>query len=82
MTGNIEGTTSGQVVLDNIEGPYAVLDLLSPLISEARTKKTIERQSSYVHNMNPGVAGGRRRSGRAAAATRRRPRRSWTWSTS
>jgi hypothetical protein len=55
MSGNIEGTTSGQVVLDNIEGPYAVLDLLSPLISEARTKKTIERQSSYVHNMTPGA---------------------------
>jgi putative oligomerization/nucleic acid binding protein/PH (Pleckstrin Homology) domain-containing protein/uncharacterized protein DUF2510 len=55
MSGTIEGTTSGQVVLDNIEGPYAVLDLLSPLISEARTKKTIERQSTYVHNMTPGV---------------------------
>jgi Bacterial PH domain/Protein of unknown function (DUF2510) len=55
MSGNVEGTTSGQVVLDNIEGPYAVLDLLSPLISEARTKKTIERQSTYVHNMTPGV---------------------------
>jgi Short C-terminal domain/Bacterial PH domain len=55
MSGNIEGTTSGQVVLDNIEGPYAVLDILSPLISEARTKKTIERQSTYVHNMTPGM---------------------------
>jgi hypothetical protein len=55
MSGTIEGTTSGQVVLDNIEGPYAVLDILSPLISEARTKKTIERQSSYVHNMTPGA---------------------------
>jgi len=55
LSGNIEGTTSGQVVLDNIEGPYAVLDILTPLISEARTKKTIERQSSYVHNMTPGV---------------------------
>lgn len=55
LSGNIEGTTNGQVVLDNIEGPYALLDLLSPLISEARTKKTIERQSSYVHNMTPGV---------------------------
>jgi hypothetical protein len=54
MSGNIEGTTSGQVVLDNVEGPY-VLDVLSPLISEARTKKTIERQSSYVHNMTPGA---------------------------
>lgn len=55
MSGNIEGTTTGQVVLDNIESPYAVLDILSPLISEARSKKTIERQSTYVHNMTPGV---------------------------
>ena len=57
LSGNIEGTTTGQVVLDNIEGPYAVLDILSPLISEARTKKTIERQSQYVHQMNPGMPG-------------------------
>jgi hypothetical protein len=57
MTGNPEGgTTSGQVVLDNIENPYQVLDILSPLISEARTKKTIERQSQYLH-VNPGMAG-------------------------
>jgi hypothetical protein len=56
MTGNIEGTTTGQVVLDNIEGPYQVLDILSPLISEARHKKTIERQSQYLH-VNPGMAG-------------------------
>ena len=55
LSGTIEGTTSGQVVLDNVESPYAVLDVLSPLISEARTKKTIERQSSYVHNMTPGA---------------------------
>jgi hypothetical protein len=53
MTGTIEGTTSGQTVLDNIEGPYQVLDLLAPLISEARAKKTMERQSQYVHHMNP-----------------------------
>jgi hypothetical protein len=57
LSGNVEGTTTGQVVLDNIEGPYAVLDLLSPLISEARTRKTIERQSQYVHQMNPGMPG-------------------------
>src|SRR3954471_5312604 len=43
------GTTSGQVVLDNIESPFAVHDLLAPLVSEARHKKTVERQSSYVH---------------------------------
>jgi hypothetical protein len=56
MTGTPEhGTTNGQVVLDNIENPYAVLDILSPLISEARTKKTIERQSQYLH-VNPGMA--------------------------
>jgi len=53
MTGNIEGTTSGQTVLDNIENPYQVLDILAPLISEARTKKTIERQSQYIHQMTP-----------------------------
>jgi hypothetical protein len=53
MTGTIEGTTSGQTVLDNIENPYQVLDILAPLISEARSKKTMERQSQYVHHMNP-----------------------------
>jgi hypothetical protein len=53
MTGNIEGTTSGQAVLDNIEGPYQVLDLLAPLVSEARSKKMIERQSQYIHQMTP-----------------------------
>lgn len=56
LSGNVEGTTTGQVVLDNIEGPYAVLDILAPLISEARQKKTIERQSQYLH-VNPGMAG-------------------------
>ena len=50
------GTASGQVVLDNIENPYAVVDILTPLISEARNKKTIERQSQYLH-VNPGTAG-------------------------
>jgi hypothetical protein len=53
LSGTIEGTTTGQVVLDNIEGPYQVLDILSPLISEARSKKTIERQSQYIHQMTP-----------------------------
>jgi len=54
MTGMTEaGTTSGQVVLDNIEAPYAVVDLLTPLISEARSKKVVERQSQYVHHMTP-----------------------------
>jgi len=44
--------TSGEVLLDNIEGPYAVRDLLLPLVSEARQKKLIERQSQYI-NVNP-----------------------------
>jgi hypothetical protein len=50
------GTTSGQVLLDNVENPYGVVDILTPLISEARQKKTIERQSQYLH-VNPGMAG-------------------------
>ena len=50
------GRTFGQAVLDNIESPHQVVELLSPLISEARTQKTIERQSQYVH-MQPPVAG-------------------------
>ena len=49
------GTTSGEVVLDNVEGPHAVHDLLMPLVSEARSKKAVERQSQYLH-VNPGVA--------------------------
>ncbi len=54
--GASHGTTSGQVVLDNIENPYGVVDILTPLISEARQKKTMERQSQYLH-VNPGMAG-------------------------
>jgi hypothetical protein len=50
-----QGHTSGQVVLDNIEHPHQVYDLLAPLVSEARQKKTMERQSTYVHNMTPGM---------------------------
>ena len=54
MTGVSEpGTTSGQVVLDNVEGPFAVVDLLTPLVSAARSKKAVERQSQYVHHMTP-----------------------------
>jgi hypothetical protein len=57
LTGSPEhGTTRGLAVLDNIESPYAVLDLLAPLVSEARSKKTVERQSQYLH-VNPGMAG-------------------------
>ena len=44
-------------MLDNIEGPYQVLDILAPLISEARSKKTVERQSQYIHQMTPGAFG-------------------------
>ena len=50
-----QGHTSGQVVLDNIEHPHQVYDILAPLVSEARQKKTMERQSTYVHNMTPGM---------------------------
>jgi len=57
MTGLTEssGTTSGEVVLDNVEGPFRVVDLLTPLVSAARSKKTVERQSTYVHQMTPGI---------------------------
>ena len=56
------GHTSGQVVLDNIEGPYRVRELLLPLVGEARRRKLVERQSQYVHvnpayGAVPGVAG-------------------------
>jgi len=47
--------TSGEVLLDNIEGPYQVRDLLMPLVSEARQKKMVERQSQFI-NVNPGGA--------------------------
>ena len=47
-------------MLDDIEGPHAVHDLLMPLVSEARHKRTVERQSQYLHvnpgHVNPGVA--------------------------
>jgi hypothetical protein len=48
-----QGHTSGQVVLDNIEHPHQVYDILAPLVSEARHKKTVERQSQYLHVQNP-----------------------------
>ena len=47
------GAHPGEVVLDNIEGPYAVRELLTPLISEARQKKMMERQSQFIHHVNP-----------------------------
>jgi len=51
---NEPGTTSGEVLLDNVEGPYEVRDLLLPLVSAARSKKMMERQSQYLH-VNPAV---------------------------
>ena len=67
-----QGHTSGQVVLDNIEHPHAVHDILVPLVSEARQKKTIERQSQYLH-VNPGMAAAGAGVRRAACPGRRRP---------
>jgi Protein of unknown function (DUF2510)/Short C-terminal domain/Bacterial PH domain len=46
--------TSGEVTLDNVEGPYQVRELLMPLVSEARQKKLTERQTQFLH-VNPGV---------------------------
>lgn len=47
---------TGQVVLDNIEGPHQVRDLLAPLISEARREKLMERQSQFIHYATPPAA--------------------------
>ena len=57
-------SASGQTILDNIEHPHSVVDLLMPLVSEARHKKAVERQSTYMH-VNPGMAA----MGMAPAAT-------------
>jgi hypothetical protein len=65
--GGGHGGTAGQVVLDNIENPYGVVDIISPLIGEARQKKTIERQSQYLH-VNPGMAAAGAAFGAPAAA--------------
>ena len=56
--GNFAGETTsgagaGQVVLDNLEGPHALRDLLMPLISEARQAKNMERNSQYIHYATP-----------------------------
>jgi hypothetical protein len=50
------GQTSGEVLLDNIDGPYQVRDLLMPLVSEARQKKLVERQTQYIHQVGPAAA--------------------------
>ncbi|HEV8056303.1 MAG TPA: SHOCT domain-containing protein [Nocardioidaceae bacterium] len=55
-SGQSSGQSSGQFVLDNVEHPHSVVDLLMPLVSEARHKKMVERQSQYLH-VNPGMAG-------------------------
>lgn len=47
---------TGQVVLDNIEGPHTVRDLLAPLVSEARRAKMMERQSQFIHYATPPAA--------------------------
>lgn len=59
LMANEPGMTSGEVLIDNIEGPHQLRDLLLPLVSEARQKKTIERQSQYHHHMgaNPAMGG-------------------------
>lgn len=53
---DLGGHTSGEVLLDNIEGPYEVRELLMPLVADARQKKLVERQTQYIHHVNTGVA--------------------------
>lgn len=55
LSGEVGGGahTSGEVLLDNVEGPHALRDLLMPLVSEARQKKLVERQSQFVHHVTP-----------------------------
>lgn len=60
-TGNFSGSAvpgagTGQVVIDNIEGPHQLRDLLMPLISEARQAKVMERNSQYIHYATPPAA--------------------------
>lgn len=49
----VPGAGSGQVVIDNIEGPHKLRDLLMPLISDARQAKVMERNSQYIHYATP-----------------------------
>jgi hypothetical protein len=53
---DVGGHTSGEVLLDNIDGPYAVRELLMPLVSDARQKKLVERQTQYIQQVGPPVA--------------------------
>ncbi len=60
-TGNFTGSPTagagtGQVVIDNIEGPHKLRDILMPLISEARQAKVMERNSQYIHYATPPAA--------------------------
>jgi|GEM_PF-2014292 len=50
------GAGTGQVVIDNIEGPHKLRDLLMPLISDARQAKVMERNSQYIHYATPPTA--------------------------
>lgn len=50
---DLGGHTRGEVLLDNIDGPYQVRELLLPLVSEARQKKLVERQTQYIHQVGP-----------------------------
>ncbi len=50
------GAASSQVVIDNIEGPHKLRDILMPLISEARQVKVMERNSQYIHYATPPAA--------------------------
>ena len=67
--GGGHGTTTGQVVLDNIENPYGVVDIITPLISEARHKKTSSGSRSTCTSTRawPGRRSGRRRRPRPPA---------------
>ena len=49
----VPGAGRGQVVIDNIEGPHQLRDLLMPLISDARQAKVMERNSQYIHYATP-----------------------------
>ena len=39
-----------ELILDNIEDPYGVRDLLNPLVSEARAKKQMMTQTQYMQH--------------------------------
>lgn len=51
---HLDGTMTyngvAELVLDNIEDPYGVRDLLNPLVSEARAKKQMLTQTQYMQH--------------------------------